>query len=107
MRQLSNAVTIVALLTISTSAFAFNTLSFDGRNSLTWRSLPVHYELQQDFPAVSGDSDEAALHASFQVWEDATCADIQFTFDGDKRSFCRGWAIEEWYTAQNSIKKRR
>jgi len=89
MKHLSYASITLALLLVSSSAFAFNTLSFDGRNSLTWRSIPVHYEIQTDFPAVDGDSDEAALHASFQAWEDATCADIEFTFDGETSGSAR------------------
>ncbi len=72
-----------ALVLASAPASAFNLLSFDGRSVLRWRSMPIAYEVESDFPAVSGTSDLAAIRAAFEVWADLECGDVRFRFDGE------------------------
>ncbi|MCA9563917.1 MAG: hypothetical protein KC561_10535, partial [Myxococcales bacterium] len=75
--------TFAACLLVSGSASAFNTLSFDGRNSLVWRSVdrPVEYEIEQGFPALSNGVD--IIIDSHDSWVDVTCSSISFSYQGD------------------------
>jgi hypothetical protein len=85
------ALVIALPLTLATPAGAFNVLSFDGRNIVKWRSshLPLHYEVQANFPATPGTDDEAAIAAAVASWQNVTCSSLTFAFDG--------------YTAGNTI----
>jgi MYXO-CTERM domain-containing protein len=79
MKTLNTSIIMACVGLIAVPALAFNTLSFDGRNSLTWSSSPIEYEIERDFPVSGGMN---AIRAAFQVWEEVSCTGVDLRDGG-------------------------